>query len=90
MDFDWDRANVAHIARHRVTPDEAEQAPVNDAFDVNYEVVGGEKRWTSLGHTNSFRVLVVVWSLRGDAIRHHRAGRWQEAPGRLLPGEGVV
>jgi len=60
---------VAHIARHHVTPDEAEQALLNDPFDVNYEVVGGEERWTSLGHTNSLRVLVVVWSVRGDAVR---------------------
>lgn len=69
VEFDWDRANAAHIARHRVTPDEAEQALLNDPFDVNYEVVGGEERWTSLGHTSNLRVLVVVWSLRGDAIQ---------------------
>ncbi len=33
VEFDWYRANVKHIAGHRVTPAEAEQALVNDPFD---------------------------------------------------------
>jgi hypothetical protein len=66
--FDWDRANTEHIARHSVKPDEAEQAMRNDPLDMGYEVIGGEERWTALGHTDDFRVLL-VWTVRRDALR---------------------
>ena len=68
--FDWDKANISHIARHKIRAEEAEQALRNDPFDLAYEVVNGEERWTSLGHTGSLRVLLIVWTLRGDeAVR---------------------
>lgn len=69
IQFDWDEANMAHIARHDVTPEEAQEALANEPVDVNYEAVEGEERWTSLGHTNMLRVLKVVWTLRGNAVR---------------------
>ena len=62
--FDWDRANITHIARHGVTPEEAEKALSNEPFDLDYEVVNGEERWISLGHTDALRVLLVVWTIR--------------------------
>jgi len=69
IEFDWDRANIRHIARHRVRPEEAEQALRNHPFDLEYQVVGGEQRWTSLGQTDGLRILLVVWTLRGDVVR---------------------
>ncbi len=63
------QANVDHIARHHVTPQEAEETIRNEPFDVNYEVIDGEERWTVLGHTHAVRVLILVWTMRGDAIR---------------------
>jgi uncharacterized DUF497 family protein len=68
-DFEWDEANIGHIGRHDVTPAEVEQALENDPTDVAYEVVDGEERWTSIAHTREFRVLLVVWTLRRDAVR---------------------
>jgi uncharacterized DUF497 family protein len=67
--FDWDQANAEHIARHSVTPDEAEQAIRNDPLDMNYEVIDGEERWTAVGHTDEYRVLLVAWTVRTDALR---------------------
>jgi uncharacterized DUF497 family protein len=67
--FDWDQANTEHIARHAVRPDEAEQAIRNDPLDMNYEVIDGEERWTAVGHTDEYRVLLVVWTVRTDALR---------------------
>jgi hypothetical protein len=67
--FDWDDANIGHIARHSVTPEDVEQLFANDPMDLAAEVVGGEDRYTSAGHTNRLRVLVVVWAMRRDAIR---------------------
>ena len=69
IEFDWDAANLRHIARHGVKAEEVEEALRNDPFDLNYDVIGGESRWTSLGHTDMLRILVVVWTMRGDAVR---------------------
>jgi len=33
------------------------------------EVVDGEERYTGVGHTDSFRVLVFVWTMREEATR---------------------
>ena len=67
--FDWDEANVRHLARHNITPAEVEQAFANDPMDLDAEVVDGEERYTGVGHTNLVRVLVLVWTMRGDATR---------------------
>jgi uncharacterized DUF497 family protein len=32
-------------------------------------MVNGEERWTSIGHTNKLRILVVVWTMREESIR---------------------
>ena len=66
--FEWDEANSSHIARHQVTPEEAEQVLSNDPFDLSYETAGTEERWTVIGHTDNGRVLLVVWTLRGDDV----------------------
>jgi uncharacterized DUF497 family protein len=67
--FDWDDANLAHIARHNVTPEEVEQVFANDPMDLGAEVVDGEERYASVGHTNRLRVLVLAWTMRDDATR---------------------
>ena len=67
--FDWDKANVEHIRGHGVTPDEVLEVFANEASDLRYEVVNGEERWTSVGHTNALRILVVVWTMRGESVR---------------------
>lgn len=68
LKFDWDAANLAHIVRHEVEPFEAEEALLNDPFDVRYEFREGEERWTSIGHTHDLRVLLVVWTIRGEDL----------------------
>jgi uncharacterized DUF497 family protein len=50
--FDWDEANVAHVARHNVTPEEVEQVFTNDPMDLGVEAADGEERYASVGHTN--------------------------------------
>jgi uncharacterized DUF497 family protein len=69
LSFDWDEANVGHVARHNVTPEEVEQVFANDPMDLGAEVVDGEERYTGVGHTKRLRVLVLVWTMRGDATR---------------------
>jgi uncharacterized protein len=67
--FDWDNANVDHIARHRISPREIEQVFANKAIDIDFDMVNGEERWTSIGHTGQLRILVVVWTMREEFIR---------------------
>jgi uncharacterized DUF497 family protein len=69
MDFDWDAANIEHIARHSVTPEEAEQVIQNDPLDAPAELRNGEKRTLHLGKTDAGRVLVVVVTERNSLYR---------------------
>jgi len=67
--FDWDSANIMHIAEHDVTPEEAEEAILGEPLDVGFDVVNGEERWPYLGETNEGRILRVVITMRGERIR---------------------
>src|SRR5580693_4087488 len=67
--FDWDDANTAHLARHRVTPDEAEQVVLGASLPLKTEERSGEERNTELGETAAGRLLVVVWTWRRRKIR---------------------
>jgi len=69
LDLDWDESNIEHIGRHGIAPREVLEVFLNEAMDLDYETVNGEERWTSLGHSNRLRVLVVVWTMRGELIR---------------------
>ena len=69
IEFDWDDANVGHLARHRVMPEEAEQVILNDPVDLGMEIVEGEERHVSLGATERGRILLVVTTWRQDRVR---------------------
>ena len=69
LSFDWDKNNVQHLARHGITPEEIEQLFANEPLDIDFDVMGAEERWTSIGHTNLLRVLIVVWSMRDASVR---------------------
>ena len=69
MEFDWDTDNTSHIARHDVTPEEAEQVLANNPIDLEPQIVDGEDRFPSVGVTNRGRWLLVVAALRNEMIR---------------------
>ena len=69
IEFDWDPANLSHIAEHGVTPNEAIQVLENDPVDLDYQVVEGEGRWVAVGVTNRGRFLVVVLTIRRSKVR---------------------
>lgn len=79
--FDWDQANTDHIARHRVTPAEAEEVISGASLPIETEDRGGEQRHTELGQTDAGRLLVVVWTWRQRRIRVVTAfpasGKWR-------------
>ena len=68
LEFDWDDANVKHLARHQVLPREAEYVVLREAIDLGTEIVDGEERYASLRATAKGRVLVVT-TWRNDRIR---------------------
>lgn len=70
MKFDWDDANREHIARHDVTPEEAEQAMRNNPFDLEAQDDTDDlTRYKQVGETDAGRILVILSTVRGNAIR---------------------
>src|SRR5256885_1737500 len=68
--FDWDDANVDHIARHGIRLEEAEEALTDPrrirapAYDVD-----NEQRRAVVGATLDGRILFVVYTVRQGTLR---------------------
>jgi uncharacterized DUF497 family protein len=67
--FDWNEANIAHIAEHGVTPQEAEEVITNSPLDIDYSERNGEIRIRQVGETAARRYLVVISTLRNGKTR---------------------
>jgi uncharacterized DUF497 family protein len=71
-EFDWDGGNAEkNWIRHRVTQSESEQVFFNLPLVVTEDDLHshGEARYYALGRTDLGRLLVVVYTLRGEKIR---------------------
>lgn len=68
--FDWDDANVSHIAENGVTIDEVAEA-FNDDLVMTFDAydVAGEKREAIIAKTLAGRYLKVVYTIRGGLLR---------------------
>ena len=72
MDFDWDAGNLEHIARHKVEPEEAEEAATDPAALEAQNVhrgANGQRRLGVIGASEAGRVLFVVLERRGEKFR---------------------
>lgn len=67
--FDWDSANLAHIARHNISPEAAEQVIHNNPLDIERQIRNGEERILHLGETLAGHVLFVVVTQRAGRYR---------------------
>ena len=68
--FDWDDANIGHIALHDVTPEEVEQAFANDPLVVlAIQKRNAEERVLCAGLTDEGRPLQFVYTRRRVRIR---------------------
>ena len=70
--FEWNRANVLHIAEHNVEPEEAEDAvsdPRRIHDDAN-QIAGQPRRYAIIGKTDGGRILFVVF--------HRTAASWAQ------------
>jgi uncharacterized DUF497 family protein len=59
----------SNLARHMITPEDVEELFANEPAIVEYEFLEQEHRWSAVGATNSLRVLVIVFTVRGERIR---------------------
>lgn len=70
MEFDWDDANIGHIARHRVEPAEVEQIFMGEQFlSIDAYERNGELRYAIAGVTSKGRVLFIVYTRKEEMIR---------------------
>jgi uncharacterized DUF497 family protein len=67
--FIWDAENLSHIARHKISQEEAEQVIQNYPLDLERQIVDGEERFLHLGETMTKRILFVVVTERDDLLR---------------------
>ncbi len=68
-DFDWDEQNTEHLARHQISPEEAEQVVLNRPVELGSELRNGEERVAQIGETDAGRVLTVISTMTGEKIR---------------------
>ncbi len=70
--FDWDGANLAHIALHKVTQEEAEEVFLGSPLDMELQIAGesgGEERLQQVGETAKGRILQLVTTWRAGRVR---------------------
>jgi uncharacterized DUF497 family protein len=67
--FEWDSANLAHIRRHGVTAEEAEEVISGASLPLETVERLGEQRNVELGATAEGKLLIVVWTRRQNRIR---------------------
>lgn len=70
VEFEWDDANLDHIALHGVEPEECEDAFINPGRQpFNTYSTANETRYGIVGRSNAGRILIVVFTLRSQFIR---------------------
>ena len=69
MEFDWDAANLRHLARHGIAPEEAEEAVLIEPLEADVQEHGSEERVLCFGRTKSGRLLTILYTERLGKIR---------------------
>jgi len=69
MKFDWDDANLKHITRHGIAPEEAEDTILIEPLETDLQELRGEHRVLCFGRTRSGRLLTVLYTEGHGKIR---------------------
>jgi uncharacterized DUF497 family protein len=85
--FDWDAANVEHIARHGITPEECEEAYRSGPMVIERQRRKHERRRLCLGETRRGRLLTFVVIDRVDKVRFVTAYPMPAPQRRIYRGE---
>lgn len=70
MEFDWDEANIRHIARHNLYPEDVEAA-FDDSYACDIQVHRGpqkQRRYALIGQA-SHQLIVVIYERQEINIR---------------------
>jgi uncharacterized DUF497 family protein len=67
--FEWDAENRRHIARHGITPEEAEEAVEIEPLEADVQQHRSEERVLCFGRTKSGRLLTVLYTERRGHTR---------------------
>lgn len=69
--FDWNVGNLEHIKKHNISKEECEEIFVNRPLiltpDTGHSNV--EERIRALGRTNKGKLLVLIFTIRGNKVR---------------------
>ena len=69
MEFEWDAENRKHIARHAITPEEAEEAAAIEPLEAAVQQHESEERMLCFGRTKAGRLLTILYAERHGKIR---------------------
>lgn len=70
--FEWDDANLSHLAEHSVTAEEAEQVILGEPLDTELQVAeldNDEERLLQIGETAKGRILQLLTTWRSGRVR---------------------
>jgi hypothetical protein len=67
--FEWNDANTDHVARHGVTPVEAEEVVAGDPIILQVQFRNGERRVLCAGRAAEGRAIAVVYTVRSGRVR---------------------
>jgi len=73
MGLEWDADIQSHIARHGITPEEAEEAILIEPLETDVQQHESEERVLCFGCTKSGRLLTVLYTERHGKIRGHHS-----------------
>jgi uncharacterized DUF497 family protein len=68
-EFDWDEHNKSHLAKHGISPSDAEDVFSGDHVLSEYQSEEDEERWVAVGATRTGRILQIVFAIRDEAVR---------------------
>jgi uncharacterized DUF497 family protein len=69
LEFDWDKHNEGHLAKHSISRLDAEDVLSGNHILIEYQVEENEQRWIAVGAARNGRILNIVFAIRGEAIR---------------------
>jgi uncharacterized DUF497 family protein len=69
VEFDWDAGNLANIARHGISTEEAEDAILIEPLEAGVQQHEREERVLCFGRAKSGRLLAVLYTERRGKIR---------------------
>lgn len=81
VEFIWDEENTRHLARHEITPSEAEETCQLDPLIQEMQEHAAENRVLVFGRTAKGRMLTIIYTVRRGAIRvvtGYRMPKWQQ------------